>query len=267
MRTEQNLIHAQEYRILLGKVLKKSPEWVFMHLPALTLSNDKKQKLEKLIKRRLKGEPIAKIVGHKEFYGREFFTNKYTLDPRPDSETIIEAIKKYFPKDNPYSILDLGTGTGCLLFTILQEFPHARGLGVDYSWNALKVAQKNQVHFKLCSRSSLIQGNWTKALQSKFDIILCNPPYISTNEKLDTSTLYDPNLALFSGLTGLEAYKTILPTISGLLKQNGLIFLEIGKGQEHCVQNIALTNKLIEKQTFTDLSGIMRVLCYSLSKD
>jgi release factor glutamine methyltransferase len=262
----EKVINQQEYRLLLGKVLQKSPEWIFMHLPQLSLTIDEKQKLNELINRRLKGEPIAKILGFKEFYGRNFFTNKHTLDPRPDSETIIDAVKKYFSKDTCPQILDLGTGTGCLFFSILAEFPNAFGIGIDYSWSALKVAQRNQEYLNLKQRSLLLQGDWTKSLQGKFDIILCNPPYISTHEKLDVSTLHDPNTALFSGLTGLEDYQKILPSIPSLLKSNGLIFLEIGKNQEKCVQNIASTADLIQESTFTDLSGIVRVLCYSAKK-
>lgn len=238
-----------------------------MHLPALSLTSYQQQKLDQLIQRRLKGEPIAKILGRKEFYGRHFFTNKYTLDPRPDSETIIDAVKKYFSTEISYQVLDLGTGTGCLLFSILAELPNTHGVGVDYSWDALKVAQKNQEYLALKERSHLIQSDWAKSLQGKFDIILCNPPYISRNEQLDSSTLYDPNTALFSGITGLEDYEKILPTIPPLLKTNGLIFLEIGKGQEKCVENIASAADLIKENTFTDLSGIVRVLCYSSKKD
>lgn len=263
----KHTINAQEYRILLGEVLQKSPEWVFMHLPAITLSTQQRQSLDEFIKRRSSGEPIAKILGRKEFYGRQFFTNKHTLDPRPDSETIIDAVKKYFQKDKPYQVLDLGTGTGCLLFSILAEFPNAHGLGIDYNWEALKIAQQNQENLCLKQRSLLIQSSWTQAVQGKFDIILCNPPYISTTEHLDISTLHDPKTALFSGISGLEDYEIILPNIPAALKSDGLIFLEIGKDQQTCVENIALASGLTKENIFTDLSGIVRALCYSANKD
>jgi release factor glutamine methyltransferase len=254
---------AHEHRLLLGYILNQSPEWVFMHLPTLILSEDQNHKLDELVSRRLNGEPIAKILGYKEFYGRRFFTNAYTLDPRPDSETLIEAVLKYFLTDKPHQILDLGLGTGCLLFTLLAELPHAYGVGVDYSWDALMVAKKNQEHLNLTNRSSLLQSNWAAALQGSFDIIVSNPPYIATSEQLDASTLHDPNLALFSGKTGMEAYAQILPQLSPLLKPGGKVFLEIGKGQELCVENIAMAASLKSESTFTDLSGTVRVLCYS----
>lgn len=259
----QKILKAHEHRLLLGKVLNQSPEWVFMHLPTLVLSDEQNQKLDELINRRSTGEPIAKILGYKEFYGRHFFTNSHTLDPRPDSETLIEAVLKYFSANSAYQILDLGLGTGCLLFTLLSELQHAYGVGVDYSWDALMVAQRNQECLDLIDRSSLVQSNWATALQGSFDIIISNPPYIATSEQLDDSTLHDPKLALFSGKTGMEAYAQILPQIPLLLKPGGKVFFEIGKEQELCVENIAIAASLKSESTFTDLSGTVRVLCYS----
>ncbi len=201
-------LETYEHRLLLGEVLNQSPEWVFMHLPTLVLSDEKNHKLDELVQRRLSGEPIAKILGYKEFYGRRFFTNAHTLDPRPDSETLVEAVLKYFSADEPCKILDLGLGTGCLLFTLLCELPNAYGVGVDYSWDALMVAQRNQAHLNLMNRSNLIRGDWATALQGhmegSFDIIVSNPPYIATSEQLDASTLHDPMMALFSGETGVD---------------------------------------------------------------
>ena len=259
----QKIIEVSEYRLLVGAILEQSLEWVFMHLPTLVLSDEQKQKLDEYVQRRANGEPIAKILGHKEFYGRHFFTNAYTLDPRPDSETLIGAVRKYFSSAEPYQILDLGLGTGCLLFTLLCEFPKAFGVGVDYSWEALQVAKRNQENLNLTNRSNLIQSSWTSALQGSFDIVVSNPPYIATREQLDISTLHDPSMALFSGQTGLEAYEQILPKLKSLLKPNGKIFLEIGRGQELCVEKIAIAAGLANESVFTDLSGIIRVLCYS----
>jgi release factor glutamine methyltransferase len=259
----QKIIEVSEYRLLVGAILEQSLEWVFMHLPTLVLSDEQKQRLDEYVQRRANGEPIAKILGHKEFYGRHFFTNAHTLDPRPDSETLIDAVRKYFSPAEPYQILDLGLGTGCLLFTILSELLNAYGVGVDCSWEALQVAKQNQEKLNLTKRSNLIQSSWTSALQGSFDIIVSNPPYIATSEQLDASTLHDPSMALFSGQTGLEAYEQILPKLKHLLKPNGKIFLEIGRGQELCVEKIAIDAGLANESVFTDLSGIMRVLCYS----
>lgn len=251
-----------EYRILLSVVLNKSIEWVFMHLPNLQLTETQNANLEGLVNRRLKGEPIAKIVGYKEFYGRNFITNSYTLDPRPDSETLIDAVLKNFPKEGAYKILDLGLGTGCLLFTLLYELPLSYGVGIDFSYEALKVAQENQYNLGLETRSICLQGNWANAVSGKFDIIVCNPPYINNAEVLDLSTLHDPHSALFSGKTGLEAYQQIMPQLKSLLNKDGKIFFEIGKGQELCVEKIALDNGLHAEGVFLDLSGTTRVLCY-----
>jgi release factor glutamine methyltransferase len=254
-------IAPHEYRLLAGKVLNQSPDWVFMHLPNLNLSIMQMQKLDYLVQRRLNGEPIAKILGYKEFYGRNFYTDSHTLDPRADTETLIDAILNNFKKHDHLKILDLGIGTGCLLFTLLCEFPNAVGVGIDYSFDALKISQRNQESLKLKDRSILARGNWSKAINGKFDIIVCNPPYIATHESLDISTLYDPHAALFSGETGLEDYCKIIPDITRLLK--GKLFLEIGKDQQLCVEKIALNYGLINQGCFPDLSGTIRVLCYS----
>ncbi len=262
----QKIIEVYEYRLLLGEILKQPPEWVFMHLPTLILSAEQKQNLDELVHRRINGEPIAKILGYKEFYGRRFFTNAHTLDPRPDSETLVDAVRKYFSAAEPYQILDLGLGTGCLLFTILCELSNAYGVGVDYSWDALMVAKRNQENLNLMNRSCLIQSSWSTALQGRFDIIISNPPYIATTEMLDVSTLHDPTMALFSGKTGVEAYEQILPKLKSLLKPSGKAFLEIGKGQELCVEKIAMAAGLINEGVFRDLSGVVRVLCYSPGK-
>lgn len=266
VQINSEILDPKEYRLLLGGVLNQSPEWVFMHLPTLVLSTEQNHQLKEFINRRLNGEPIAKILGNKEFYGHRFFTNAHTLDPRPDSETLINAVLKYFLPDKPHQILDLGVGTGCLLFTLLCELPNSYGIGVDYSWDALMVAQRNQEYLNLINRSSLVQSHWAKALQGKFDIIVSNPPYIATSEQLDISTLYDPTIALFSGKTGIEAYAQILPRILSLLKPHGKLFLEIGKNQELCVENIAIAAGLKSESTFTDLSGTLRVLCYSANE-
>lgn len=258
-----NLIEISEYRLILAKVLNQSPEWVFMHLPNINLTPLQKKMLNDMVQRRLNSEPIAKILGYKEFYGRNFITSASTLDPRPDSETLIDAIVQCYEKDYSYQILDLGLGTGCLLFTLLCELPHAVGVGIDYSFAALNIAKKNQEFLHLKDRSVCVQGNWVEAIKGKFDLIVSNPPYIGTFELLDSSTMHDPHSALFSGLTGLEAYQKIIPQLNLLLKPFGKIFLEIGKGQELCVANIALSCGLKNQGVFPDLSGTIRVLCYS----
>lgn len=262
-KVANKLIAPSEYRILLSVVLEQSVEWVFMHLLNLSLTDSQAHQLEALIKRRLNGEPIAKILGHKEFYGRTFITNSHTLDPRPDSETLIDAVLQCFSKNSDYKILDLGSGTGCLLFTLLCELPLSEGIGIDFSFESLKVAKKNQHNLGLENRSICVQGNWGNAVSGSFDIIVCNPPYISNLEILDPSTLYDPHSALFSGETGFEAYQRIMPQIKPLLSNRGKVFFEIGKGQELCVEKIALSSGLQSVSDFPDLSGIIRVLCYS----
>ena len=257
------IIEPSEYRLLLAEVFGQSVEWVFMHLPTLGLTEKQKKHLDSLLERRLKGEPIAKILGYKEFYGRQFETGANTLDPRPDSETLIDAVLQLFSKKESCKILDLGLGTGCLLFTLLCELPFSTGVGVDCSLEALMVAKKNQEYLQLRDRSICVQSSWSDAINGEFDIVVSNPPYIGTSEILEDSTMYDPYGALFSGETGLEAYQQIIPRLKSLLKPFGKVFLEIGKGQELCVEKIALNCGLQSYGAFPDLSGTIRVLCYS----
>lgn len=223
--------------------------------------------LECFIKRRLEGEPVAKIVGHKGFWKKEFKTTKNTLDPRPDSETLIEAVLKTFPnKDLPYKILDIGTGTGCLLLSLLDEYPASVGIGIDVSEEALSVAKENALNFNRASfiKRDFTKPSWKKDLET-FDIIISNPPYIPTKElkNLSKETLYDPTLALDGGKDGLTPYRIFSDELPSLCHSNTHIFFEIGKGQEIDVPNLMAKN-FTYIQAFKDLSGIVRILCFSV---
>lgn len=256
------LIKHSEYKALLAFVLGKNPEWVFLHQHDLTFTDEQKTLLNSYIQRRSLGEPLAKIIGCKEFYSRNFFTNQHTLDPRPDSETLIDAVKSFYTIDQPLKFLDLGVGTGCLLLTLLLEFSNAVGYGIDQSCKALEITLKNINNFALNQRAFLIQGNWAESINTQFDVIVANPPYIPTNTVLDKETLHDPHTALFAGENGMADYKKILGQVFNLLKPNGLLFLEIGYGQLQDVDLLATASGLKLKKVFQDLAGIDRVVCY-----
>jgi release factor glutamine methyltransferase len=257
-----NKIKHNEYKILLAFVLGETKEWVFLNQDKIKLSDSQQAHLNEYIERRANGEPIAKIIGYKEFYSRNFFTNAHTLDPRPDSEILIDAVKNFYKKDETLKILDLGVGTGCLLLTLLSEFTKATGLGIDKSFKALEVAKKNQDNLALCERASLIQGNWLNGINAQFDVIVTNPPYISEGTILDNETLHDPHSALFAVENGMADYRKILKSVTNLLKSDGLLFLEIGYGQLQDVDLLATASGLRLKKTFQDLAGIDRVVCY-----
>ena len=177
-------------------------------------------------------------------FGINFNVTKDTLTPRPDSETLIAAAIKEFDNPNsPLNILDLGTGTGCLLLALLSEFPKARGLGVDLSPAALDVARHNAQMLGLMNRAEFQISNWTKDIvgNNKFDLIVCNPPYIGLDEKETLSPEvrdHEPAIALFSGLDGLDDYRTLAGELKCYIKDGGIIVLEIGYKQAKKVKKI-----------------------------
>lgn len=247
-----------------------------------------------LLKRRSAFEPVAKIIGEKEFWGRSFCTTVATLDPRPDSETLIDVILKFYthhttragikhcfggqhphlnsgegaPKESltplPHKILDLGTGTGCLLFTLLLEFPQARGVGVDASQQALDVAQLNLERHGLENRAHLKLSNWFEAVEGSFDLIISNPPYIAFEEKegLSEQTLFDPESALFAENQGLKDYEAIATQAHDFLEVGGVIVLEIGCTQAQAVADIFQKTGFAAPELYQDLGGRDRVLLF-----
>ncbi|MBL4603545.1 MAG: peptide chain release factor N(5)-glutamine methyltransferase [Emcibacteraceae bacterium] len=188
--------------------------------------------------------PMSQIFGEKEFWSLVYKVTSDTLTPRPDSETLIDvALKKISNKQKQLRILDLGTGTGCLLLTLLSEFPNATGLGTDISHKALAVAIENAQRLNLTNRSDFCISNWTENLEpdEKFDIIISNPPYIGLSEKADLSPEvkdHEPETALFSGPTGLNDYQLIAKQIKPFLSPEGIIILEIGYKQALDVKEI-----------------------------
>ena len=220
--------------------------------------------LENAIKRRLSHEPISKIIGKRGFWKSEFITSTDVLDPRPDSETLIEAVLKYCPKKE-YRILDIGTGSGCLLFSLLDEYPDAAGIGLDKSPKALAVATKNQQNRSAeLIEKDFFMDEWYQDLGT-FDIVISNPPYIPTEDILTLEPdvrEYDPMLALDGGKDGLDAYRAISNSITNLLNDNGFLFLEIGIHQAKSVIDIFTRQGLIHLDTIRDLSGIERILVF-----
>ena len=177
------------------------------------------------------GKPVAKIIGHKEFWGRRFCVSQAVLDPRPDSETLIEAALPLLPPEQDVQLIDLGTGSGCLLLTLLAERPRARGLGIDKSPAALHMARRNAHLLGLRRRVALRHGNWLHGVNLRADMIVANPPYIESAEiaRLDkTVRLFDPRAALDGGADGLGPYRRLIKPSFAALKQGGDLLLEIG---------------------------------------
>lgn len=215
--------------------------------------------------RRMAGEPVSRITGAREFWGREFSVTPDTLDPRPDTEILVEAALAWARNKNSLTILDLGTGTGCILITLLAELPGATGIGVDLNPGAVAVSRENAEIHGVASRARFIEGHWFDPLESSaaFDLIVSNPPYIRRDaiESLQKEVRnHDPILALEGGEDGYAAYKTIFGKIKNHLKNDGRAFFEVGFGQAEKVMRLADDSALFPSRTIPDLSGIPRVV-------
>jgi release factor glutamine methyltransferase len=216
-----------------------------------------------LINRRSKDEPIAHIVKKKSFWNDDFKVSKDTLIPRPETELIIESVIKYFPnKDSDLKIADLGTGSGCIIISLLQEYINAYGVGIDISRPAIDVANINKKLLKNPVRLDLVKGDFDNFNLNGFDIIVSNPPYISkTDQNLQKNVHdYEPHLALFSENNGLIFYEKILKNISSTIKNKFYLFLEIGKGQEKDVFNLLKKNNFTLISIENDLAEIPRCI-------
>jgi release factor glutamine methyltransferase len=213
----------------------------------LFITNGKKKISEKIIKRfniaikrRIKKEPIAYIVGKKEFWSEEFLVKKGILVPRPESEIVIYKIIKLFKNKN-INILDIGTGSGCILLSILKELKNSRGIGIDISTKAIKIAKINSKNLRLSNRTRFKVFDLNKFNIGKYDLIVSNPPYIPTKDIKNLSKdiiNYEPNIALDGGFDGLDLIKKVIYKSNSLLKKNGLLSLEIGNSQYKKVSNI-----------------------------
>jgi len=219
-----------------------------------------------LVQQRVSRIPMSQIFGEKEFWSLSFRVTNETLTPRPDSETLIEtALKNVSDKSDNIHVLDLGTGTGCLLLSLLSELPNASGLGLDISNAALDVAQSNAENLNLVNRVAFKKSNWTDKLrpEENFDIIIANPPYIGTREKESLAPEvkdHEPGIALFSGCDGLNDYKIIAEQIGSYLADGGMIILEIGYKQAEDVKNIFTSAGFNDISLHKDLGGRDRCL-------
>jgi release factor glutamine methyltransferase len=214
--------------------------------------------------RRAAGEPLSRIVGKREFWGLSLAITPHVLDPRPETETIVEAALSILSDrhEDPLRILDLGVGSGALLCALLTEFGHARGIGVDISTDAADVARGNLRACGLSLRAEIRLGDWTRGIEGPFDLIVSNPPYIPT---VDLPRLprevrnFDPWLALDGGIDGLAAYRRILPESRRLLAPGGWLLVELGAGQAAKVTAVASQCGFTDVGTYQDLAGANRV--------
>lgn len=262
---------AREARLLLAHVLGTTVEKLIGRNDS-PLAGDAEARFASGIARRRAREPLAQIVGRREFWSMMISVGPEVLTPRPDSELLVEttlsALSAAGRRNTPLSLLDLGTGSGCLLIALLRELPAARGLGLDASEAALARAQANAQSLGVASRCQFIRGDWTEALGARFDVIISNPPYIASGEiagLMPEVRAHEPLLALDGGADGLDAYRQLLPTIAGRLAPRGALYLEIGEDQGPAVIDLAQSAGLRLVTRRSDLAGIERCLTFSVA--
>jgi len=251
-----------EARVILRHVLHVSDADLIGGDEREMIPPEGKEAVGAIVQRRAAGEPLSRILGEREFHGLPFEVTPAVLDPRPDTETLVDAALKSF-KTPPASILDLGTGSGCILISLLHEWKDARGVGVDRSPEALAVAKRNSERNGVADRARLIQGDWGAGLEEQFALIVSNPPYIPSQDipNLDREVRnHDPILALDGGKDGLDAYRTIIRESKELLSLGGVMLFEIGIGQGPDVARLVANAGLSIAESICDLAGIERVL-------
>jgi len=241
--------------IILANVLKLSREQLLLNLNEKISSKDFKFFI-KSIKRRKKKEPVAYIIGHKEFWKEKFKVNSNVLIPRPDTEIIVEEVLKTIPLKSSKNILDIGTGSGCIILSILRDRNKCYASALDISIKALKVAKHNAKIQQLENRIRFINSNIDKFCNGKYDIIISNPPYIKSLgiKKLDDDVrLYEPKLALDGGYDGFFQIREVIKKSSILIKKKGKLFLEIGFNQVNETNKLLLDNKFYVNKIVKDL--------------
>ena len=246
-------------------------ERILMH-HEIALSQSQQDELERLMAKRMAGCPVSRLKGEREFYSLSFAINEDTLDPRPDSEILVEAAIAYCQnQERQLAIADFGTGSGCLLLSVLYHCDVATGLGLDISDSAIKMAQENAKSLGLSARADFITSDWDSGLDDKarFDVILSNPPYIAESDRQSLAievASFDPKRALFAGDDGLDAYRILMPIIYDRLQNGGVSFVEIGQNQEDDVIDLARIAGLELDRLYQDLSGIHRCLKFHKNK-
>jgi release factor glutamine methyltransferase len=230
------------------------------------VSPDESACIEQFARRRLGGEPVARIVGFKEFWGLPLQLSAATLVPRPDTETVVELALEMMQTDpdRRLRIADIGTGSGAILLALLSEWPAAWGIGTDISVAALQTARRNAGHLGLADRAAFVACDYAAALSGRFDLIVSNPPYIRSAEIAGLATEvrgHDPLQALDGGTDGLDAYRALLPQASGLLAPGGALVVEAGRGQSGDIEALMTAAGFTqERSAKADLAGIHRAV-------
>ncbi len=257
---DQNIsTHILDSELLLSKSLNKSREEILINLD-VNINKCTLIDFKNYLIRRSKKEPIAYLLGEKEFWSKKFFVNKDTLIPRPETELLVGKLVNFFKKKR-ITILDIGTGTGCIIISLLSEFKNSTGVAVDISSKAIMVAKKNAHKFNLTDRIKFLNKSFENLYDKKFDLIVSNPPYI---ERKDIKNLsddikkFEPRMALDGGNDGLDLIKKVIYKSKEILKINGTLALEIGNEQINKVSKLLLDNKFRIKWVIKDYRNNVR---------
>lgn len=249
---------ARDARLLLAHAMQIAPDRVTLHLPD-AMTPDAMARLELALGARAAHQPIAQITGQRLFWGRSFAVSRDTLDPRPETELLVQtALAQPFE-----TVLDLGTGTGCILLSLLADRPEAQGVGCDISVAALAVAARNAQSLGLQSRASFQLSDWFSAVQGQFDLIVSNPPYIAAAEMADLARDvrdWEPHLALTPGGDGLQPYRIIAAKAGQHLRAGGRLMVEIGPTQATAVAGLFSQHGFDQVAVLQDLDGRDRVV-------
>lgn len=250
-------------RRVVAAALDLSASEVFAHAER-TLADGERDRVAALLARIAAHEPLSRALGRREFWGLEFALSADAFDPRPETETVVEAVlARLAERRRDYRILDLGTGSGCLLLALLSELPAATGVGVDLAPGAAKTAAANAATLGLVDRAVIVVGNWAEALAGRFDAIVANPPYIATAAiaQLPREVReHDPRRALDGGPDGLDPYRAIAADLPRLLAPGGVFAAELGAGQDAAVAEILGRHGLCVEALIGDLAGIPRCI-------
>ena len=251
-------------RIILKEVLSLDDKDLILK-ESLDIPEEMIEKIITIESRRLNGEPISKIFKKRDFYNSTFVISNDVLDPRPETELIVEIANNYIDKNEVKNILDLGTGSGCILLSILKENKMINGLGIDLSKDAISIAKQNSKKLNLETQSNFLISNWMSSLNYKYDLVVSNPPYIASEDikKLSKSVkIYDPILSLDGGDDGLNSYRLIASDLKRVVSKNALIIIEIGYNQSLQVIEIFKKNNFKLTKKYNDINGLDRVLTF-----
>ena len=266
LRSKKIVSHRIDSEVILSYILKISREKLLIKEDKIC--NENIIKFKSLISRRLKQEPVAYIIARKEFRSEDFFVDKKSLIPRPETELLIDPIVKIFKNKNLF-FLDIGVGSGCIIFSILKELNHSKGIGIDICKKAVLNAKINLNRFNLKNRVKLLNKSVDQVLNKKFDLIVSNPPYIvkrEINRLANDIRKFEPKIALDGGNDGLDVIKKVIYKSRSILKLNGILALEIGRGQYFFVSKILKHYGFREYRTVKDYNNNVRCIFSTLIK-